>query len=90
MKYFAAFLPMKDKELSDKYRQAHLDFLNKLKDEGTIPAYGRFVDGAGGLVIYKGESQQEVEELVKQDPFVSEGARDFEVHEWALVSDHWK
>lgn len=86
MKYFAVFLPMKDEEKSTEHRQAHLDYLSNLGKEGKIHSLGRFVDGAGGLVIYQGESFEEVEALVLQDPYVVHGARSYKIHEWEMRS----
>ncbi|MFH5184367.1 YciI family protein [Paenibacillus sp. TAB 01] len=87
MKYFAVFLPMKDQQKSQEYRQQHLDYLAQRNSEGKIFARGRFVDGAGGLVVYIAESEQEVQQWVGQDPYVALGARGFEIHEWDLVTD---
>jgi uncharacterized protein YciI len=87
MKYFAAFLPMKDPQLSQEHRQQHLDYLAQRRSEGKIFASGRFADGAGGLVIYLAETEQEVIEIVKQDPYVISGARGYEVHEWDMVTE---
>ncbi|GIQ67219.1 hypothetical protein DUZ99_17610 [Xylanibacillus composti] len=85
MKYYAVFLKMQDAELSQKFRPEHLAYLDKRRAEGAIFANGRFVDGAGGLVIYKAENEQQVEEMVKQDPYIIEGARSYEIHEWEIV-----
>lgn len=87
MKYFAVFLPMLNQEKSQQYRTQHLDYLDQKRQEGKIFANGRFADGAGGLVIYQASSLIEVEEIVRQDPYVLEGARGFEIHEWEMVSD---
>lgn len=54
MKYFAALAPMKDAQKSKEYRQQHLDFLKEQREAGHVFMYGRFADGAGGLVIYQG------------------------------------
>ncbi|MFD1848698.1 YciI family protein [Oceanobacillus bengalensis] len=86
MSYFAVFLPMKDEEKSKAFRPAHLSFLEEKEEEGFIFAKGRFADGSGGLVIYKGEIMEQVEELVKQDPYVVKGARDYEIREWVMSS----
>lgn len=88
MKYFAVFLPMKDEEKSQIHRQAHLDFLQKMRDENRIFLFGRLTDGAGGLIIYQGNSLAEVDELAKQDPYVTLGAREYEIHEWAMQTDY--
>ncbi|MBB6733472.1 NAD(P)-binding domain-containing protein [Cohnella zeiphila] len=84
-KHFAVFLPMLDPEKSVKYRAEHLQFLADNRAEGRLHANGRFVDGAGGLVIYRGSSLEEVESLVQQDPYVKTGARGYEIHEWEIV-----
>ncbi|UJF34430.1 YciI family protein [Paenibacillus hexagrammi] len=85
MKYFAVLLPMKDEELSKEHRPAHLEYLEQRRSEGKIFANGRFVDGWGGLVIYKAESLEEAKQLAAEDPFVKLGARDCQVHEWDIV-----
>jgi uncharacterized protein YciI len=59
MKYFAAFLKMKDVEKNASYRQQHVDFLIKNEKEGNIFARGRFTDGKGGLVIYMAASLED-------------------------------
>ncbi len=85
MKYFVAILPMRDAEKSRKLRPEHLDFLGQKEKEGKIFARGRFVDGSGGLVIYKAESLEEVEKITAADPYVTSGARGLEIHEWDAV-----
>jgi len=85
VKHFAVFLPMKDEEKSVRFRPEHLQFLADRRSEGKLLANGRFTDGAGGLVIYKGKSQEEVEGWVEQDPYIIEGARDYVIHEWDIV-----
>lgn len=87
MKHFAVFLPMKDEEKSQEYRTEHLDFLDQKRREGKIFANGRFADGGGGLVIYRAGSLEEAEQIAKQDPYIIEGARGFNIHEWEMVSD---
>ncbi|MFC0472511.1 NAD(P)-binding domain-containing protein [Halalkalibacter kiskunsagensis] len=85
LKTFAVFLPMKDAVKSQTYRASHLQFLDDRRNEGVLYANGRFVDGAGGLVIYLARSEKEVEDWVRKDPYIIEGARDYEIHEWEMV-----
>ncbi|MGM8213289.1 YciI family protein [Virgibacillus sp. W0430] len=87
MKYFAVILPLKDEEKSKTYRPKHLDFLEKMRQEKKVLMNGRFVDGTGGLVIYIGENIEQVEAWVKEDPFIVHGARDYNIHEWDMVTD---
>ena len=84
MKYFAAFLPMRDSHKSKQVRPQHLEFLGCQVREGKIFAKGRFADGAGGLVIYQGESLDEVKNIAESDPYITSGARGLEIHEWEI------
>lgn len=90
MAYFAVHLKMKDESLSKEHRPAHLDFLKEQHEKKNVAAYGRFEDGSGGLIIYRGESLKEVEALVKQDPYVETGARTYDIRKWNMVSEDWE
>jgi len=41
-----------------------------------------FQDGFGGMVIYKAESHENCETLVKMDPYIAEEAREYQIIEW--------
>ena len=84
MKYFAAFLKMKDLEKNTSYRQQHIDFLLQNEKEGNIFARGRFADGKGGLVIYTALSLEAAVKIAESDPYVKSGARTLEVFEWDM------
>lgn len=84
MKYFAAFLKMKDPEKNTNYRQQHIDFLLQNEKEGSIFARGRFADSKGGLVIYIAPSLEEAVKIAASDPYVTSGARTLEVFEWDM------
>ena len=84
MKYFAAFLMMKDIEKNTSYRQQHMDFLTENEKEGKIFARGRFSDNSGGMVIYIASSFEEAEKIAKSDPLVTSGARTLDLHEWEM------
>jgi len=87
MKYFAALLTMLDTEKSQTLRPLHLDHLASTFRQGRIFAYGRFADGAGGLIIYKAPNLEEAMQLAKSDPYVANGARRLEIHEWEMVCE---
>jgi uncharacterized protein len=82
MKYFVAFLKMKDLEKNVSFRQQHLDFLEEKAKEKKIFARGRFTDNTGGMVIYIADSVEEAQSLAVSDPYVTSGARILELHEW--------
>ena len=85
MKYYAALLPMLNIEKSQSLRSLHLDFLARARQQGQIYAFGRFADGAGGLVIYQAETLDEATKIAQSDPYVMNGARRLEIHEWDMV-----
>lgn len=84
MPHYAAILYMEKPELNQTYRPQHLEYLNNLERQGKIFAKGPFVDGAGGLVIYKAESLEEARQMAEKDPYVTEGVRRLELHEWGI------
>jgi uncharacterized protein YciI len=88
MNYYAVFLTMKDPEKSQQFRGEHLDFLEEMRGKNHVFLYGRLLDGAGGLIIYQGESLSKVEALVKEDPYVKLEARGYEIHEWDMKTDY--
>jgi uncharacterized protein YciI len=84
MKYYVVFLSMLDVELSTEYRQDHLDYLEQLKREGKTFAFGRFTDGAGGMIIYIADSLEEAKEYAENDPYIIQKARTYQIHEWDM------
>ncbi|WP_274363597.1 YciI family protein [Paenibacillus thermotolerans] len=84
-KYYVVFLPMLDEQKSAEYRPAHLDYLAKLRDEGHIFSYGRFLDGWGGMVIYIADREEQVKDWVLNDPYIVHNARRYEIREWAMT-----
>jgi uncharacterized protein YciI len=84
MKYFAAFLGMKDLEKNKIHRQQHIDFLTEKEKEGKIFARGKFAEGKGGLVIYIAPSFKDAAKIAESDPYVTSGARTLELFEWDM------
>lgn len=84
MKYFAAFLRMQDPAKSQNLRPQHLEFLGREEKEGRIFARGKFMDDAGGLVIYQAESLEQARKNAESDPYIASGARSLEIHEWDM------
>src|SRR5699024_11542721 len=44
MKYFAAFLKMKDEAKSTEHRQAHLDFVEDMVEKDNLFSYDHYMD----------------------------------------------
>lgn len=64
-------------------RQAHLDYLQKLKEQGKLFCGGPLTDWSFALDIYRAESKEEVQRLLDGDPFFREGIFSrCEIKEW--------
>lgn len=85
MRYFAAFLRMKDKSKNAAVRPQHLAFLEDQESKGRIFARGRFLDDAGGLVVYQADSLEEARKIAGQDPYLLQGVRELDIHEWEMT-----
>lgn len=85
MPHYAAILRMLDPEKNQTFRPQHLAYLGELEKQGKIYAKGRFTDGAGGMVIYLAESLEEAKEMAEKDPYVIEGVRKLELHQWEIL-----
>lgn len=85
MAYFAAILHMLDPEKNQEYRQAHVDYLNQLAEQGKIFAKGPFADGSGGMVVYIADSYEEAKEMAEKDPYVVNGVRRLDLREWKIA-----
>ena len=83
MAYFAVFLQVADSEVAKKYREDHIEYVQRLCKEGKIHLVGK-LHGAGGLIVFKAESKEEVEEWLHKDPFIIHGARTYELYEWDM------
>jgi len=84
MAHFAAILYMQDETKNQTFRPDHLAYLEELNKQGKIFAKGPFLDGAGGMVIYIADSLEEAKELAEKDPYVVQGVRRLELHEWKI------
>lgn len=66
----------------DAAMRAHMAYLKKGYAAGRFLMSGRQVPRTGGIILARGDSRQEVEALVEQDPFVARGLADYRVIEF--------
>ena len=71
-------------ETSESLIREHVRFLRKIDEKGKLDLCGPFLDHEGGMLIVKVDSFVEAQNLAKSDPFVSSGARSFEIRTWEL------
>jgi uncharacterized protein YciI len=62
--------------------KAHVRFLNKYYKSGHFLVSGRKIPRDGGIILAVGESKEEIERIVTEDPFHAHGLADFRVIEF--------
>ncbi len=63
----------------DASMAAHVAFLKKHYAAGTFLVSGRKIPRDGGIIIAAGASRDDIEAIVRQDPFVTRGLADFRI-----------
>jgi uncharacterized protein YciI len=66
----------------DKAMAAHVRFLKKYCVEGTFLVSGRKIPRDGGIIVAVGSSREQIEAIVREDPFVVRGLADFRLIEF--------
>ena len=66
----------------DAAMATHVAFLKKHYASGHFLVSGRKIPRDGGIIIAAGSSREEIEAIVRKDPFVTRGLADFRVVEF--------
>ena len=66
----------------DANMRAHMAYLKKYYAAGQFLVSGRKVPREGGIILALGKSREQVEAIVKEDPFVARGLADFRLIEF--------
>jgi uncharacterized protein YciI len=66
----------------DAQMAAHMRFLKKQYAAGVFVVSGRKIPREGGIILATGKSRDEIEAIVREDPFVAHGLADFRVVEF--------
>jgi len=69
-------------EVVDNHLPAHISFLDKYFTRGIFIASGRKVPRCGGVILAHGVGRAELEEILEQDPFKSNGVALYEITEF--------
>lgn len=77
-------------EVIDALRPSHLQFLDKYYEKGIFIASGRQNPVKGGVILAVGTNKEALEKILKEDPFYTEGAADFEITEFMPNKSHPK
>lgn len=66
----------------DAHMGAHVAFLKKHYKAGKFLVSGRKVPREGGIIVSVASSREEVEAIIREDPFHAHGLADFRVIEF--------
>lgn len=66
----------------DARMKAHVAFLNKHYAAGTFVVSGRKIPRTGGIILATGKTREELEAIMKDDPFCRHGLADVRVVEF--------
>jgi uncharacterized protein YciI len=66
----------------DAHMKSHVAFLKKHYDAGHFLVSGRKVPREGGIILALGESRQQIDTIMRDDPFIANGLADLRVIEF--------
>jgi len=66
----------------DTHMTAHVQFLKKHYASGQFVISGRKIPRDGGIILATGASRQEIEKIIREDPFCKNGLAEFRIIEF--------
>ena len=66
----------------DARMRAHMAFVNKHYADGRFLISGRKIPRDGGIILALGKSRDEIEAIMREDPFCKHGLAEFRVIEF--------
>ena len=72
----------------DQHMAEHVKYLHKYYDKNIFVASGRKVPRTGGIILALADSKEEVEKIIKEDPFYKQGLAEFTVTEFLTSQCH--
>jgi uncharacterized protein YciI len=66
----------------DAHMVAHVKFLKKHYASGSFLVSGRKIPRDGGIILAVGQSRQQIEAIIQEDPFCERGLADFRIIEF--------
>jgi uncharacterized protein YciI len=66
----------------DAHMKAHVRFLQKYYAAGNFLVSGRKIPRDGGIILAVGKDRQEIETIVREDPFYTRGLADVRIIEF--------
>ena len=73
---------IKSLEIIDKNRADHMEFLDQYYEKNIFIVSGRKTTNDGGVIIASAESKNNLEEIIKLDPFYKQNLAEYTIHEF--------
>jgi len=87
MKFAAIIEYIQNPAKVDEIRPIHRQYQSDLKEAGKLVVWGPFVDGSGALIVFESNSKEEVESMLRHDPFAQHGVFvSWVVRPWNVVN----
>ena len=80
MKYLV--LTIRKPHFDDAVVPAHYEFLQSLRDRGSLEQAGPFTDRSGGAYVFRADSLEAARAIAQQDPLHLHDCSDVTVREW--------
>jgi uncharacterized protein len=75
-----------DRDALAAARPRHREYLARLVEQGAVAAAGPWADDSAGFAIYQVTDRAELDRLLDEDPYTTEGvAAARTIHEWKVV-----
>ncbi|BAQ60209.1 hypothetical protein GM3708_615 [Geminocystis sp. NIES-3708] len=73
------------KENFDQYVDDHIAYVKQLITNGHEAKTGYWAELGGGMMIFKANSRDEAESIIRNDPLVKNNCVEYELHQWQIV-----
>lgn len=86
MSYWVLEYRYADMDARARTRDAHLAYMGRLHDAGTVVYGGPIGDGGGAMVLLRAETVAEVQAIVDADPYTAAGVgAEHVIRPWNVV-----
>ncbi|MFE4107533.1 YciI family protein [Almyronema epifaneia] len=74
-----------DKATFDRHVPAHIEYVRKLINQGHEARTGYWLERGGGMLLFQADSLEQANQIVQQDPLITNGCVEYELHQWCVV-----
>jgi uncharacterized protein YciI len=75
-----------DKATFDQFIPAHKAYVQVLNTAGHRATTGYWKQSRGGMLLFQAADWAQAQQLVSQDPLISNGCVEYDLHEWVQLN----